>query len=112
MNEVWEPRSSSIFGCHGPVRTVSLTFRCEQMLGKPSIHGCNSQQQFGLRGSNSHFQVQSLASCQLDETRARSQSGVGLERFELSSHGVKIRYVAVTPQTPLRDAGERQCVYK
>ena len=49
--------------------TVSLAFRCERMLGEPSIHLCFSRLRFGLRGSNSHHQGQSLASCQLDEAR-------------------------------------------
>jgi hypothetical protein len=52
-----------------PVRTVSLAFRCERLLWEPSIHLCGSQLPFGLRGSNSHFQVQSLESCRLNEAR-------------------------------------------
>ena len=52
-----------------PVRTVSLAFRYERLLGEPSIHLCGSQLPFGLRGSNSHFQVQSLESCRLNEAR-------------------------------------------
>jgi hypothetical protein len=46
-----------------PRRTVSLSFRCELLLGEPSIHLCFSRPQFGLRESNSHFQGQSLAFC-------------------------------------------------
>ncbi len=46
-----------------PRHTVSLAFRCELVLGDPSIHLCFSRPQFGLRDSNSHIQVQSLASC-------------------------------------------------
>ena len=61
------PRLSIRLSC--PVRTVSLAFRCERLLGEPSIHLCGSQLPFGLRGSNSHFQVQSLESCRLNEAR-------------------------------------------
>lgn len=50
---------------------------------------------FALRGSNSHFQGQSLAFCQLNEARIV----VGLERLELSPRWVKARHAAVTPQT-------------
>lgn len=46
-----------------PRHTVSLSFRCELVLGEPSIHLCFSRPRFGLRGSNSHYQVQSLGSC-------------------------------------------------
>lgn len=46
-----------------PRHTVSLSFRCELVLGEPSIHLCFGRPQFGLRGSNSHYQVQSLGSC-------------------------------------------------
>ena len=46
-----------------PRHTVSLSFRCELALGEPSIHLCFSRLRFGLRESNSHDQVQSLASC-------------------------------------------------
>jgi hypothetical protein len=46
-----------------PRHTVSLSFRYELVLGEPSIHLCFSRLQFGLRESNSHIQVQSLASC-------------------------------------------------
>ena len=53
-----------------PVGTVSLSFHCELLLGKPSIHMCCSRLQFGLRGSNSHFQSQSLAFCRLNEARS------------------------------------------
>ena len=53
-----------------PVRTVSLAFHCERLLGEPSIHLCCSRLQFGLRGSNSHFQSQSLAFCRLNEARS------------------------------------------
>lgn len=93
------------FNCQCPVHTVSLEFRSEQMLGKPSMHACGSRLRFGLRGSNSHFQGQSLVFCRLNETRM----SVSLERFELSPRGVKIRYVTVTPQTPER--GRRRCVF-
>jgi hypothetical protein len=56
---------------------------------------------FALRGSNSHFQGQSLAFCQLNEARIV----VGLERFELSPRWVKARHAAVTPQTLNRVCG-------
>ena len=46
-----------------PRHTVSLSFRCELVLGEPSIHLCCSRPRFGLRESNSHDQVQSLGSC-------------------------------------------------
>jgi hypothetical protein len=59
------------FVCHGPVGTVSIVFRYERLLGEPSIHLCRSQLPFGLRGSNSHFQVQSLAFCRLNEAREK-----------------------------------------
>jgi hypothetical protein len=52
-----------------PAGTVSLSFRCERLLGEPSIHLCCSRLQFGLRESNSHFQGQSLVFCQLNEAR-------------------------------------------
>ena len=52
-----------------PVRTVSLAFRGERLLGEPSMHLCGSQLPFGLRESNSHFQGQSLAFCRLNEAR-------------------------------------------
>lgn len=58
-----------------PARTVSLAFRCERLLGKPSMHVCSSRLRFGLRGSNSHFQSQNLMSCQLDEARSNCRSG-------------------------------------
>jgi hypothetical protein len=78
-----------------PVGTVSLAFHCERLLGEPSIHLCRSRPRSGLRGSNSHFQSQSLVFCRLNEARV----SVGLERLELSPRGVKIRCAAVTPQT-------------
>jgi hypothetical protein len=53
-----------------PVGTVSLAFHCERLLGEPSIHVCCSRLQSGLRGSNSHFQSQSLVFCRLNETRS------------------------------------------
>ena len=82
------------------VRTVSLRFHNERSLGKPSMHACGSQLRFGLRGSNSHFQVQNLVFYRLNETRMKAmKSRVGLERFELSPRGVKIRCATVTPQT-------------
>jgi hypothetical protein len=56
---------------------------------------CRSRLQFGLRDSNSRFQNQNLVFYRLNETR----NVVGLERFELSPHGVKIRDATVTPQT-------------
>jgi hypothetical protein len=77
-----------------PIRTVSLSFHYERSLGESSIHLCCRRPQFGLRGSNSHFQSQSLAFCRLNEARvgrsgeirtvtSRSQSPV---RFRYATH--------------------------
>src|SRR5689334_20345146 len=46
-------------------------FRCERLLGEPSMHLCCSRLRFGLRESNSHFQGQSLAFCRLNEARMK-----------------------------------------
>ncbi len=90
-----------VFGCHAPFAPCRCRFTVSAVLGKPSIHVCCSRLQSGLRDSNSHFQSQSLVFCRLNEARIC----VGLERFELSPRGVKVRRAAVTPQTQNRVCG-------
>ena len=70
--EAWVRLVVIEFVCHAPACTVSMRFRCERLLGEPSMHVCCSRLRFGLRGSNSHFQVQSLAFCRLNEARVKS----------------------------------------
>ena len=84
-HEAWVRLVTVVFGFQSPVCTVSLAFHCELSLGKPSIHLCCSRLQFGLRGSNSHFQSQSLVFCRLNETRSLEsvQHVVGELRIEL-----------------------------
>src|SRR5262245_32072824 len=85
-----------------PARTVSRSFRGERLLRKPSIHMCSSQLPFG---PDIHERIElpfpESESGVLPIERSPIES-VGLERFELSPHGLKSRCAAVTPQTQVK----------
>jgi hypothetical protein len=92
--EAWGRRAPySVFRC--PVGTVSLSFRCELSLGKPSIHVCCSQLRFGSRESNSHFQPKP----------DRRRPGESRTLTSRSKNPVRCRYATdlsgdVLPRTP------------
>jgi hypothetical protein len=89
---------TSVIQLSRPVRTVSLAFRCERLLGKPSMHACSSRLRFGLRGSNSHFQSQNLAFCRLNEARSNCGSGEIRTLTSWIKSPVRCRY-ATDPKT-------------
>lgn len=87
---VGTPCLSSIFGCHAP----SAPCRCRFAVETVDSHVLQSA---AVRAERVELPFPESESGVLPIER--SPIVVGLERFELSPHGVKIRCAAVTPQT-------------
>ena len=91
--------SYSVVKC--PVRTVSLSFHCERS-ARETVDS-RVLQSAAVRAERVELPFPESESGVLPIER--SPSCVGLERFELSPRGVKIRCAAVTPQTLNRVCG-------